>query len=88
MLMMQPEQRRALREAVSDMANTPAGQTFLRWLVAETEVLSAFDRPPEAAQLAYSEGKRSIGVKTLELLRQCGALTNIMTPAPEENEYV
>jgi len=87
MIPLDVEKRRALRDAVQDLADTPAGQTFLRWLLAETEVLNFFDRPPEPAVLAYAEGKRSIGAKTLELLRRADALHKIITHTPEEDAY-
>ena len=83
--LLSPEGRQALREATRDLAVSPAGKAFLLWLLAETEVLNYFERPPDTATLAFAEGKRSIGVKTLELLRQSGALHHIAAHLEEEN---
>ena len=83
--MLSPEGRQALGQAARDLAQSPAGKTFLLWLLAETEVFNFFERPPDTATLAFAEGKRSLGVKTLELLRQRGALHHIAAHLEEEN---
>ena len=68
---------RAFCNALINIAATPEGLLFMRWLIDQSQILkSAY--PGDHAQAAYREGQRAIGAQLIALARKAGVLPEIL----------